>query len=136
MPPLLADPLIRVLGVVEDGSRVEDLRDHGLHVVPTAPPLPLGASHDPGRMPLSSLPDERAVPYLPHAQARETVAERFVAADACLPHGVRLVVVEGLRRTCPRRRRRHAGGPGAAPPRPLTSLNRVNKIWVRTLSQP
>ena len=98
MPPLLADPVIRDLGVVEDGSRLVDLRDHGLNVVPTAPALPLGASHDPCRMPLSSFPCERAFPYLPHVHARETMAERLVAADACLPHGVRLLVVEGLRR--------------------------------------
>ncbi|WP_353508349.1 M15 family metallopeptidase [Intrasporangium sp.] len=97
MPPLLADPLIRDLGVVDDGSRLVDLRDHGLRVVPTAPPLPLGASDNLGRMPLSSLPSARVLPRLPHVEARETVAERLVAADACLPHGVRLLVVEGLR---------------------------------------
>ena len=96
MPPLLADPVIRDLGVVEDGSRLVDLREHGLRVVPTAPPLPLGAQTL-GRMPLGLLPHESAFPYLPHVHARETMAERLVAADACLPGGVRLLVVEGLR---------------------------------------
>ena len=97
MPPLLADPVIRDLGVVEDGSRLVDLRDRGLRVVPTAPPVPLGAQTL-GRMPLGSLPRESDAPFLPHVHARETIAERLVAAEACLPHGVHLLVVEGLRR--------------------------------------
>ncbi|HEX6054913.1 MAG TPA: hypothetical protein VFY98_03805 [Intrasporangium sp.] len=55
MPPLLADPLIRVLGVVENGSRLEDLRDHGLHGVPTAPSPSRWWAGTASRRPLTSI---------------------------------------------------------------------------------
>lgn len=97
MPPLLADRVIRDLRVVEDGSPLVDLRELGLRVVPTAPLLPLVAAPPRGRRPLSSLPGAPDLAHLPHVHARQTVAERLAAADAALPHGLRLLVVEGLR---------------------------------------
>lgn len=97
MPSLLADRVIRDLDVVEDGSPLVDLRDLGLHVVATAPSLPFGAA-PPVRMPLGSVPRVPTVARLPHVHARETVAARLVTAESKLPRGLRLLVVEGLRR--------------------------------------
>jgi len=88
--------VIREIPVVDDGSPLVDLRDVGLRVVASAPPLPLGAQTS-VRMPLSSLPDLPDVRRLPHVHTRATLAERLAAADANLPSGIRLLAVEGLR---------------------------------------
>lgn len=97
MPALLADPVIREVRVVEDGTPLVDLRDLGLQVVSSAPRLPLGASPPRGRMPLGSPPRTGAVSSLPHVHARTTLAERLATADANLPSGIRLLIVEGVR---------------------------------------
>jgi D-alanyl-D-alanine dipeptidase len=100
VPVLLADPAIRGIRVVEDGSALVDLTQSPTRVVPDAPPLPLVAP-PPGRMPLGRARDDvRSQPGAAppqHTFVRVTVAERLAAADAALPWGVHVLVVEGLR---------------------------------------
>lgn len=98
-PVLFADPVIRAIPVVEDGSPLVDLRRSPVRVVDAAPTLPLGDRR--GRMPLGPVrQDVRSLPaprHSVHTLVRATVAERLATADADLPRGVHLLVVEGLR---------------------------------------
>lgn len=110
---LLADPVVTGIPVVDDGSVLVDLREWGLRVEPTPPAVPFGAApahrrrcdnrsgratrrgpaagtdRAPGRSDRSGVPD--------HGWARATLAQRLARADANLPNGIRLLVVEGLR---------------------------------------
>lgn len=98
-PVLLADPVIQAIPVVEDGSPLVDLRQSPVRVVGDAPSLPLADRR--GRMPLGPVPADVSSQPTPrpslHTFVRATVAERLAAADADLPPGVHLLVVEGLR---------------------------------------
>ena len=91
-PVLLADPRVSGIPVVEDGSPLVDLATLGLRVrrLPPAPPPGLGLSWTP----------TEPVPGAPpgsHGLVRRTLAERLGEAEALLPDGLRLLVVEGLR---------------------------------------
>jgi D-alanyl-D-alanine dipeptidase len=120
---LLSDPLVTGIPVVEDGSPVVDLASVGVRVRAQAPDLPLGlglgsyaagaptrSTPEPtlGSMPGStpgSSPGSDTAPGLPtgasmtgrHRLVRRTLAERLREADALLPRGLHLLVVEGLR---------------------------------------
>jgi D-alanyl-D-alanine dipeptidase len=94
MPPLLADPVISDIEVLEDGSPIVDLRDHGVSVVLDPPELPLLHQRPTGTRPA---PDRLPLPHMPHLRTRLTLAERLATANADLPSGIRLLVVEGLR---------------------------------------
>ncbi|GAB3076066.1 hypothetical protein GCM10027053_47070 [Intrasporangium mesophilum] len=120
-PVLLSDPVVAGIRVVEDGSPLVDLASVGLRVraqAPAPPPglglAPYAAAHAPGSSPetaCGSSPETargssprttsaaaREVPTAGrHRLVRRTVAERLGEADALLPEGVHLLVVEGLR---------------------------------------
>ena len=125
-PTLLSDPLVTGIPVVEDGSPVVDLASVGVRVRAQAPDLPPGlglGSHAAGP-PIRSTPGSTAgstpgwapsvrgsspgwdpAPGAPaaasttgrHRLVRRTLAERLGEADALLPGGLHLLVVEGLR---------------------------------------
>ena len=91
-PVLLADPRVSGIPVVEDRSPLVDLATVGVQVrrLPPAPPPGLGLSWR----------SAGAVPGAPpgaHGLVRRTLAERLGEAEALLPDGLRLLVVEGLR---------------------------------------
>lgn len=99
-PVLLTDPSVTSLGVVEDGSPLVDLTAFGVATVPVPPPLPPGITvpYAAGLAPAGTdLGRSRRFRPRSHAQVRRTLAERLAAADANLPNGIRLLVVEGLR---------------------------------------
>lgn len=92
-PVLLADPRVRCMPLTDDGTPLVDLRAHGLLVQPQAPEVPFGGSH---QRVASALSIGRVRPMV-HTLVRASLAERLVAAEATLPDGIRLLVVEGLR---------------------------------------
>jgi D-alanyl-D-alanine dipeptidase len=110
---LLSDPCVTGVPVVEDGSPLVDLATVGVLVRDAAPALPPGillgpgpgasatASPAPARtVAVTSAPTPALTPALTpdwHRLVRRTLAERLSAADALLPDGLRLLVVEGLR---------------------------------------
>jgi D-alanyl-D-alanine dipeptidase len=120
-PVLLSDPVVADIRVVEDGSSLVDLATIGLRVRALAPVPPPGlglaryaAARAAGSPPetasgssreatLGSSPGTTPAATLDvppagwHRLVRRTVAERLGEADALLPEGVHLLVVEGLR---------------------------------------
>lgn len=91
-PTLLTDPLVTGIPVVEDGSELVDLTAVGVRVRQASPALPPGLA-----LPASSAPPAAAPGTRTHRLVRRTLAERLGEADALLPDGLRLLVVEGLR---------------------------------------
>jgi D-alanyl-D-alanine dipeptidase len=118
-PTLLSDPLVQGIPVVEDGSLVVDLATVGVRVRAQAPALPPGLGIGPYAGRALSAPSggscagssEASAPeWEPahtttsessttgrHRLVRSTLAERLQEAEALLPCGLHLLVVEGLR---------------------------------------
>ncbi|MGW5239425.1 M15 family metallopeptidase [Monashia sp. NPDC004114] len=104
-PVLLSDPVVASIRVVEDGSPLVDLATIGLRVrapAPAPPPglglAPYAAAQAPGPSPGTTSAAALEVPTAGwHRLVRRTVAERLGEADALLPEGVHLLVVEGVR---------------------------------------
>jgi D-alanyl-D-alanine dipeptidase len=100
-PTLLSDPLVTGIPVVEDGSAVVDVARVGVRVrwqSPAPPPglgLSLGLGWSRAEPPAGSSPGSSHAS--PHRLVRRTLAERLGEADALLPDGLHLLVVEGLR---------------------------------------
>ena len=95
-PTLLSDPLVGGIPVVEDGSPVVDLATVGVRVRAQAPTLPPGLGLAPYA---AGAPTASSEPWANgrHRLVRSTLAERLQEAEALLPCGVHLLVVEGLR---------------------------------------
>jgi D-alanyl-D-alanine dipeptidase len=103
-PIVLSDPRVAGIRVVEDGSPLVDLADLGLRVraQSPAPPPGLGLTYAAGPAGVSppglDAPAQGEVALAGwHRLVRKTVAERLGEADALLPEGLHLLVVEGLR---------------------------------------
>ncbi|GAB3877998.1 M15 family metallopeptidase [Terrabacter terrigena] len=85
-PPLLSDPRVRGIRVVDDGSPMVDVASAGVRVEPAAPAPPPGLGLE-----------WVAAPARSHRLVRRTLADRLGEAQATLPDGLHLLVVEGLR---------------------------------------
>lgn len=92
-PVLLADPRVRYMPMTDDSTPIVDLRTRGILVAAQPPEIPFGADHHRWPMALSRTPVRPVI----HPWVRKTVADRLAAAEASLPGGIRLLVVEGLR---------------------------------------
>jgi D-alanyl-D-alanine dipeptidase len=136
-PVLLGDPAITALRVVEDGTPLVDLATTGVETVPTPPPLPavLGIT-GPDAAGLAPTANVAAAAGPGHTWVRETLAERLVAADASLPSGIRLLVVEGLRPMRTQRAIHDGYRRSLAAQRPAASRNEIDCLASRFVSPP
>lgn len=138
-PVLLSDPAVRSLRVVEDGTPLVDLT--GLvETAATAPPLPAALRTGPyaaGPAAARTAPSHRGRGHTwGHTWGRATLAERLVAADATLPSGIRLLVVEGLRPLATQREIHEGYRRALAAQRPGATEDEIDCLASRFVSPP